>query len=56
MFDMFSYGEPGGNEPSGVELTGDLHAAKDLGCIGISFFDWRTASPDELAALQAFTW
>lgn len=56
MFDMFTYGEPGGNQPSAAEITGDLQAAKSLGCIGISFFDWRTASPDELAALQQFRW
>jgi hypothetical protein len=56
MYDMFTYGEPGGNQPSAAEVTGDMQAAKDLGCIGVSFFDLRTASPDELAAFKAFSW
>jgi hypothetical protein len=56
MYDMFTYGEPGGSQPSAAEITGDMQAAKDLGCTGISFFDWRTASPDELDAFKAFTW
>jgi hypothetical protein len=56
MYDQFSYGEPGGHQPSAAEITGDLQAAKDLGCVSISFFDWRTASPDELDALRDFTW
>ena len=56
MFDMFSYGEPAGAEPSATEIAGDLQDAKDLGCIGISFFDLRDASPDELAAVKAFAW
>jgi hypothetical protein len=56
MYDQFTYGEPGGNQPSPAEITSDMQAAKDLGCVGISFFDWRTASPDELAAFQAFQW
>ncbi len=56
MYDMFTYGEPGGNQPSAAEITGDMQAAKDLGCTGVSFFDWRTASPDELDAFKNFTW
>ena len=56
MFDIVTNSQPGGNEPSAAEITGDMQAAKDLGCIGISFFDWRTASPDELSAFQQFTW
>ena len=51
MYDMFTYGEPGGTQPSGAEIAGDIQAAKDLGCVGISFFDWRTASPDQLGAI-----
>ncbi|MBA3823178.1 MAG: hypothetical protein H0X24_04625 [Ktedonobacterales bacterium] len=56
MYDMFTYGEPGGSEPSAAEITGDLQTAKDLGLVGASFFDLRTASPDELGALQQFAW
>ncbi len=56
MYDMFTYGEPGGTQPSAEEIAGDLQAAKDLGCVGASFFDFRTASPDELGALQQFAW
>jgi hypothetical protein len=56
MYDMFTYGPPGGTEPSGAEIAGDLQAAKDLGLVGASFFDPRCASPDEMAALQQFGW
>ncbi|MBA3823944.1 MAG: hypothetical protein H0X24_08615 [Ktedonobacterales bacterium] len=38
------------------EIAGDLQVAKGLGYVGISFFDPRTASPDEFGALQQFAW
>ncbi len=57
MYDMYTDdGTPGASAPSAAEITGDLQAAKDLGCIGISFFEWQTASPDELNAFKAFAW
>lgn len=57
MYDMFSEdGSPGGTEPSAAEITGDMQAAKDLGCIGVSYFEWQTASPQDLDAFNAFAW
>jgi hypothetical protein len=58
MYDMFNVYDftPRGNEPSGAEITGDMQAAKDLGCIGVSYFEWAAASPDELDAFATFTW
>ncbi len=56
MYDIVPPGNPDGNNPSGAEIAGDLQAAKDFGCIGVSYYRWDTASPDELAAFDSFTW
>ncbi len=58
MYDMFAIpdGTASGTEPSAAEITGDLQAAKDLGCVGITFFEWQSASPAELDVFDAFQW
>jgi len=33
-----------------------MQTAKDDGCIGVSFFEWQTASQDEWAAISGFPW
>lgn len=56
-FDMLTGdGTPGGAEPSGAEIAADMQAAKEFGCIGVSYFEWQTASPDELDVFNAFHW
>lgn len=56
-YDMYSQdGVDLGNGPSGAEVTADLRAARDYGCIGASFFEWQTASQDEWSALAQFQW
>jgi len=57
MYDMFTDdGSPGGTEPTGPEITADMLAAKGFGCIGVSYFEWQTASPAQLDAFNAFKW
>lgn len=56
-YDMYSPdGVDLGNGPTGAEVTADLRAARDYGCIGASFFEWQTASQEEWAALAGFQW
>ncbi len=57
MYDMFtSDGAPGGYQPSGGEIYEDMLAAEQFGCIGVSFFEWQTASAQELQVFAAFKW
>jgi len=56
-YDMFSNDfTPNGTEPSGDEIHADMQTAKEFGCIGVSYFEWQTASPDELDAFDSFKW
>jgi hypothetical protein len=57
MYDMFTGdGSPGSTEPTGEEIEFNLRAAKALGCIGASYFEWQTASPGQLDAFNRFKW
>jgi hypothetical protein len=57
MYDMFSNNStPGADAPNADEINGDIQAAKDLGCIGVSYFEWNTASIDELEAFANAKW
>ena len=56
-YDMFTDdGVNGGNSPTGAEITADMLAARDAGCIGVSWFEWQTASQAEWSAIAAFAW
>ncbi|WIG57450.1 MAG: hypothetical protein OJF49_000194 [Ktedonobacterales bacterium] len=56
-YDMFTDDGIGGqNSPTGAEITADMQSAHELGCIGVSFFEWQTATQDEWAAVSAFQW
>lgn len=56
-YDMYSQDEAGtGHSPTGAEITADLGAAKSLGCIGASYFEWQTATQAQWDALSAFKW
>jgi hypothetical protein len=46
----------GTGAPSGQEILWSLHAAKSVGAIGETFFDWAGTQPDAWAAIQAFDW
>ena len=56
-YDMYSQDGAGvGRNPTGAEITADLSAAKSLGCIGASYFEWQTATQSQWDALSAFQW
>ncbi|MFI5275827.1 MAG: SH3 domain-containing protein [Ktedonobacterales bacterium] len=56
-YDMYSQDGAGvGHNPTGAEITADLSAAKALGCIGASYFEWQTATQSQWDALSAFRW
>jgi|GEM_PF-754462 len=46
----------GTGAPSGREIRWSLDAAKSVGAIGETFFDWAGTRPDGWAAIQAFEW
>ena len=46
----------GTGAPSGREISWSLDAAKSVGAIGETFFDWAGTQPDAWAAIQAFEW
>lgn len=46
----------GADAPTGDEITADLQTARDLGCIGASFFEWQTATQEQWRAITAFAW
>ncbi len=46
----------GPDAPTYDELTADMRAAKDLGCIGASYFEWQTTTQAQWSALAEFSW
>ncbi len=56
MYDAFGRNGTGLYSPGRRETTAALRAAQDAGAIGVSFFQWGTATPEEWAALRDFAW
>ncbi len=57
MYDMYSDDSAGvGHNPSGAEITADIDAARSLGCIGVSYFEWQTATQSQWDAFSAYAW
>lgn len=56
-YDMYSADFTGAADaPTAAEITSDMRTAHDLGCIGVSFFEWQTTTQDEWAAVTNFQW
>lgn len=56
-YDMYSADFTGAADaPTAAEMNADMSTAHDLGCIGISFFEWQTATQDEWTAITNFRW
>jgi hypothetical protein len=53
-FDDFGRLEMGPNAPSAAEIRGFLAGAKQFGAIGVSFFQWMTATRGEFQAIHDF--
>ena len=55
-YDSFGRDGTGPDSPSGAEIADALDAARRNGAIGVSFFQWGTATPAEWNALKSFQW
>ncbi|MGH2458270.1 MAG: hypothetical protein ACRDIY_05320, partial [Chloroflexota bacterium] len=55
-YDSFGRDGTGPDSPSGAEIAAALAAARQDGAVGVSFFQWGTATPAEWNALKAFQW
>ena len=56
MYDTFGRNGSGAYSPGYAEIDAALRAAREAGAVGISFFQWGTATPEEWAALRDFAW
>ncbi|MGH2443357.1 MAG: SH3 domain-containing protein [Chloroflexota bacterium] len=54
VFDDFGRLEMGPHAPSSAEVNGFLQGCKAGGAVGVSFFQWMTASATEWAAIHAY--
>lgn len=56
-YDMYSADFTGAADaPTAAEMTADIRTAHDFGCIGVSFFEWQTATQGEWTAVTNFHW
>ncbi len=55
-FDWFSRNEVGPGNPTAEETRGAMQAARDHGALGIGFFNWYSATPEEWEAIGSFPW
>jgi hypothetical protein len=56
-YDMYTQDGTGAQDaPTGPEITADAQAAHDAGCIGVSYFEWQTATQAEWLALSTYNW
>jgi hypothetical protein len=56
-YNMFTDDFTGGDTGPGLdEILADMDAAKDLGCIGVSFFEWQTATQEQWQAISRYPW
>jgi hypothetical protein len=44
------------NAPTADETIADMRIARQLGCVGISFYAWQTATQAEWQAIAATPW
>ena len=56
MYDTFGRNGIGSYSPGAAEITAALRASKEGGALGVSFFQWGTATPAEWRALRDFAW
>lgn len=56
MYDTFGRNGIGPYSPGAAEITAALRASQQAGAVGISFFQWGTATPAQWRALRDFAW
>jgi hypothetical protein len=56
-YNMFTDDFTGGDTaPGWDEMIVDMDVAKDYGCIGVSYFEWQTATQEQWRAISAYPW
>jgi len=56
-YNMFTDDFTGGDTAAGWdEMIADMDAAKDYGCIGVSYFEWQTATQEQWQAISRYPW
>ncbi len=56
-YDMYTQDGTGAKDaPTGPEITADMQAAHTAGCIGVSYFEWQTATQAEWSAIAGYVW
>lgn len=56
-YNMFTPASTGRtNAPTAAEVTADLRTAHEIGCIGVSLYEWQTTTQEEWAAISAYAW
>jgi hypothetical protein len=56
-YNMFTDDFTGGaTAPGWDEMIADMDVAKDYGCIGVSFFEWQTATQEQWQAVSRYPW
>jgi hypothetical protein len=56
LFEMGRPGLLGPGAPTAGEIRAAATAAREVGAIGISFFDWTRATPAQWEAIAALAW
>jgi hypothetical protein len=61
MYDIYKDGNGedgtgGMNSPTATEVATDLRVARQLGCIGVTYFQWQDATQAEWQVLVSTTW
>lgn len=57
FWDMYTANEVGlANAPTAEEITADMQTAKDLGAIGVAFYQWQSTTQEEWDTLSGFKW
>jgi hypothetical protein len=56
-YDMYTAAFTGWKDaPTPSEIATDLRTAHEIGCIGISFYEWQTTTQDEWQTISAYKW
>jgi hypothetical protein len=56
-YDMYTAAFTGWKDaPTSAEVTTDLRTAREIGCIGVGFYEWQTTTQDEWQTISAYKW
>ena len=56
-YDMYTAAFTGWKDaPTKAEISTDLRTAREIGCIGVGFYEWQTTTQDEWQTISAYKW